>query len=133
HYPLPIPLIASHEIVRLPSASALAALRQETAGRHSAAKTLAVIADPVYEQDDPRVLVAAKKKRLNDNLVAKVRSAGQPGAAATSTANPDLMRAARSVNRTGFARLLFSHDEADKIAELIPKSSLFKATDFQAN
>src|SRR5215470_6200760 len=129
----PSPLIASHEIVRLPSASALVALRRETAGRRPAAKTLAIIADPVFEPNDPRVLAAAKKKRSNDNLVAGVRSASEAPAAVSSTTNSDLMRAARSFNRMGFARLPFSRDEADKIAELIPESSLFKATDFQAN
>ncbi len=48
-------LIAAHEIVSLPSASALAVLRRETAGRRPPPKTLAVIADPVFTLDDQRV------------------------------------------------------------------------------
>jgi hypothetical protein len=47
-------LIAVHEIVSLPSASALAVLRQELAGRQPANKTVAVVADPVLRSDDPR-------------------------------------------------------------------------------
>jgi CHAT domain-containing protein len=129
----PVALIADHEIVNLPSASALAALCQETAGRQPAAKTLAIIADPVFEPNDPRVLAAAKKKRSNDNLDANVRSAGEAPADTSSTINSALIRAARNFNRAGFSRLPFSREEADEIAELIPKSSLFKATDFQAN
>jgi CHAT domain-containing protein len=70
--PDPVPLIADHEVVSLPSASALAVLRQETAGRKPPALTVAVLADPVFERDDPR-------------LRAAVRAAGGP--AATGTGN----------------------------------------------
>jgi CHAT domain-containing protein len=125
-------LIANHEIIYLPSASAFAALRREAAGRRPAPKTLAVIADPVFEVDDPRVLAAAKDKRSNDNLAANAHSRGEVQAAVSTTA-PALARAMRSFNRAGFSRLFFSREEADEIAELIPESSLFKATDFQAS
>jgi CHAT domain-containing protein len=133
HSSLPTPLIASHEIVYIPSASALAALRWETAGRQPAAKTLAIIADPVFEANDPRVLAAAKKKRSNGDLLADIQSAGEAPASVSSTTNSALRRAMRSFNRAGFSRLPFSRREADEIAKLIPKNSLFKATDFQAN
>ncbi|NOT60847.1 MAG: CHAT domain-containing protein, partial [Acidobacteria bacterium] len=49
------PLIVNHEIISLPSASVLAVLRQEAAGRKPAAKTLAVLADPVFQRNDVRV------------------------------------------------------------------------------
>src|SRR5262249_45670485 len=51
----PQPLIVEHEIVSLPSASTLAVLRRETAGRKPAEKSLAVLADPVFSADDARV------------------------------------------------------------------------------
>ncbi|HKQ91325.1 MAG TPA: tetratricopeptide repeat protein, partial [Blastocatellia bacterium] len=51
----PQPLFVEHEIVSLPSASTLATLRRETAGRKPAAKSLAVLADPVFTDDDTRV------------------------------------------------------------------------------
>jgi CHAT domain-containing protein/tetratricopeptide (TPR) repeat protein len=51
----PVPLIVEHEVVNLPSASALAVLRRETAGRAPQAGTVAVLADPVFERDDPRL------------------------------------------------------------------------------
>jgi tetratricopeptide (TPR) repeat protein len=129
----PVALVADHEIVNLPSASALAALRRETVGRQPAAKTLAVIADPVFEPNDPRVLASAKKKRSIDNLAVNVQSKGEAPAGVSPTANSALRRATRNFNRDGFSRLPFSRDEADNIAELIPKSSLLKVTDFQAN
>jgi CHAT domain-containing protein len=49
------PLVTAHEIVMLPSASALAVLRTEIAGRKPAPKLLAVFADPVFDLSDPRV------------------------------------------------------------------------------
>src|SRR5262249_21717187 len=48
-------LIREHEVVNLPSASVLAVLRRETAGRQPAAKAVAVLADPVFHDDDSRV------------------------------------------------------------------------------
>src|SRR5262249_44643874 len=42
------PLIASHEITSLPSASVLGVLRRETKDRPRATKTIAVFADPVF-------------------------------------------------------------------------------------
>jgi hypothetical protein len=45
----PQPLIASHEVITLPSASVLGILRRETKDRPRATKTIAVFADPVFE------------------------------------------------------------------------------------
>ena len=44
-----VPLVVGHEIVNLPSASALAVLRQEIKGRPAAPKVVAVLADPVFD------------------------------------------------------------------------------------
>jgi len=49
------PLIMNHEIATAPSASVVALLRQQTAGRKPASKLLAVLADPVFHADDPRI------------------------------------------------------------------------------
>ena len=65
----PAPLIVRHEIVNVPSASAMAAQRAYLSGRKPAPKGIAVIADPVFSIADVR-------------LPADVRSA----AAATSPA-----------------------------------------------
>jgi CHAT domain-containing protein/Tfp pilus assembly protein PilF len=50
-----VPLIVDHEVVNLPSASVMAVLRQETKQRASPPRKVAVLADPVFESDDPRV------------------------------------------------------------------------------
>ena len=52
--PEPVPMVVEHEIVSLPSASVLALLRRETRGRTPPRKAVAVLADPVFEADDPR-------------------------------------------------------------------------------
>jgi CHAT domain-containing protein/tetratricopeptide (TPR) repeat protein len=55
-----LPMAVDHEIVGLPSASVLAALRRETAGRTPPPGAVAVLADPVFEGDDPRVRAAIR-------------------------------------------------------------------------
>jgi CHAT domain-containing protein len=54
------PLAAGHEIVTVPSASALAALRGRPR-RPPPAQTLAVLADPVFDLCDPRVPLAVRR------------------------------------------------------------------------
>ena len=51
-----LPLIARHEIVEAPSASVLATLRREAAGRAAPRRGVAVLADPVFDRADPRVV-----------------------------------------------------------------------------
>jgi CHAT domain-containing protein len=123
-------LIVDHEIVNLPSASALALIRRECAGRQMATKTLAALADPVFEADDPR-LAATRKKASSNGLIASVRSA--ESAHSTSPLPSELERSARSFHRDGFSRLVFSNEEAEFITGLAPKGSTLKATGFEAN
>src|SRR6266536_323436 len=121
------PLIAKHEVVSIPSASVLAIIRHETAGRQRTAKSVAVLADPVFEASDPR-LASAK----NGN------SSGEtPAAPASDVELSELTRAIRTMNfsdaRAGFTRLAFSRQEAQSIIALTPKGTGLKATDFSAN
>ena len=51
----PVPMVVEHEVVNLPSASVLAVLRQEMKGRQPPTGAVAVLADPVFESDDPRL------------------------------------------------------------------------------
>lgn len=50
----PLPLVVRHEIVSAPSASIIAALRAQRAGRPEPPKLLALVADPVYELNGVR-------------------------------------------------------------------------------
>lgn len=101
------PLIARHEVVSLPSASALAVLRRELAGRSPAPKTLAVLADPVFRPEDSRVIRNARR--------------GIPG---------DLR--AGEIDPRQLPRLFFSRREAEAIAKLVPEAQRFTATGFAA-
>ena len=49
------PLIARHEIVQIPSATTLAAIRTATAEPVGSQNVVAVFADPVFDAQDPRV------------------------------------------------------------------------------
>jgi hypothetical protein len=49
------PLINQYEITNLPSSSSLATIRHEIQTRKSAPKTLAILANPVFSQDNERV------------------------------------------------------------------------------
>jgi CHAT domain-containing protein len=120
------PLIVDHEIVILPSASVLAVLRQETVGRKPAAKVLAVLADPVFNSDDPRLRLNRIEEKTN-STEAKLASTSEVATV------PDAERAAKESGVLSFSRLRFSRQEADTIAALVPEGMSLKATDFAAN
>lgn len=112
------PLILRHEIVNQPSASALARLMAETRGRQLASNSVAILADPVYESDDPRI----KSNR---------------GPSIQSEQSAQAQTALRDVNLTGgltkIPRLPASRAEADAIMDAAPWGTSKKATDFDAN
>src|SRR5262249_41951984 len=130
HSPFPIPLIASHEAVNLPSASALALIRREADGRQAAPKILAALADPVCDANDPR-LAGAKQQACPKNSIAFAESAESPSV--SSLLPPELARSVRSFHRNGFDRLVFSNDEAEFVTGFAPRSLTLKATGFKAN
>ncbi|MBD1895198.1 CHAT domain-containing protein [Coleofasciculus sp. FACHB-129] len=115
----PTPLLVNYEIVNLPSASTLAVLRQEQAGRKPAAKAVAVLADPVFGSDDERVNQAKgqteKPQSIGENLALSA-----------------LARSARESDVT-FKRLPFTRQEAEEILSLVPAAERKQAFDFAAN
>ena len=122
-------LLTDHEVVNLPSATVLAALRREASQRPPATRTLALIADPVFDPSDPRVhqqRTARATNRTGDPVM--VAAAGRP-----AVSDAALRRAASGFTRDGFARLPFSREEVAGIAELVPRHSVLQATDFQAS
>ncbi len=124
--PLPIadfhPLIEAHEIINLPSASALSAIRRELESRKPAAKAIAVIADPVFNKEDA-------KSRLSE-----IRQ-GTGSQVQTRTVN--LQRAFRQMeiegNKITIDRLPFSHEEAMAILSILPQRESLGLLNFQAN
>ena len=113
------PMVLGHEIVALPSASTLMALRTERAGRPRPAGTIAVLADPVFDRSDDRL------------------KAPREAAVAASTDKAAWQWAAedtRAVGENGrLPRLRYSRDEAQAILALTPRASRFAALDFAAN
>jgi CHAT domain-containing protein/Tfp pilus assembly protein PilF len=117
------PLILDHEIISLPSASALAVLRQELIGRKPASKALAVIADPVFDATDERVR--------------KTRSQVTPATQAQRGLSIKVQKAASEIGmtRTGLLipRLPGTRLEAEKILALANTTERKQAMDFAAN
>ena len=91
------------EIVGLPSASVLHDLRRDFGARPPAASAIAVVADPVFTADDPRV-----------------EPAGATLAPPTSAAAP-------------FSRLPFTREEAASITALTPAAARRVVTGFAAS
>jgi CHAT domain-containing protein/Tfp pilus assembly protein PilF len=115
-----IPLIVDHEIVNEPSASALALVISETAQRKPGPKTIAVLANPVFEADDPRV----KSKGSAETQVAKLSQ---------QTEVKDAFRDAGFGEGLRIPPLPASRDEANAIMAMAPWGTGFKAEGFEAS
>ncbi|HXS01659.1 MAG TPA: CHAT domain-containing protein [Pyrinomonadaceae bacterium] len=109
------PLIVDHEIVTLPSASVLAVLREEFEQRKPASKLLAVLADPVFSANDPRLAQAKNAEPANHSSAT------------------DVQRSAIESGLGGLVRLRFSRQEAEEIARLAGDKRNLKALDFSAS
>jgi CHAT domain-containing protein len=119
------PLIVEHEIITLPSASSLAAIRSGLTGRKLAPKSLAVIADPVYSAADER-LKAHALKREEQNLE-------QTSAASTRILEHVAADVESRSDSRVIPRLPFTRQEAERILAIAPAASNLKALDFNAN
>jgi len=106
----------------LPSASFLALARQEAGSRVLAAKTVVILADPVFGADDPRVNrnVTASQSRIRS----EIRGAGVLGSITNRSA---------ADGSVGLARLPFSRREADEIYGLTKGADALEVLDFRAN
>jgi CHAT domain-containing protein len=104
--------------VSLPSAAVLAALRNEVTGRQAATKTLAVLADPVFGLDDPRIPGTRKRRVISVQ---------------DQSLSADVLRSAEESGLKDFVRLFFSRAEADAIALLVPEGQRLEAVDFVAS
>jgi CHAT domain-containing protein/tetratricopeptide (TPR) repeat protein len=117
------PLIVDHEIVTLPSASTLAVLRQDTAGRKPAEKTLAVLADPVFTRDERIKAPGAATKE-------ETRSATRGLRIKTAKAE---FQTQLGTGQSGIPRLPGTREEAREILSLVDESESLAALDFAAS
>jgi CHAT domain-containing protein len=104
-------LIEDHEIVELPSASAISLLRRGRMGRPSPPRTVALFGDPVFRSDDKRV----------HRSTPDPASAQEPGQTFLEPRLADL------------PRLISSRKEVQEIAALVPQGKRLVALDFDAN
>ena len=112
----PVPLIVDHEIINEPSASTLALLLNDSSERTRPAGTVAILADPVFETDDVRLVGRNPTTQPRQPEVARVfRDAGQ------------------SIDNRRIPRLLASRQEAEAIMAVVPWRTGFKALDFEAS
>jgi CHAT domain-containing protein len=124
------PLIVKHEIISLPSASALAIQRSELAGRQPAPKMLAVIADPVFDRFDSRFTTLA----TDTGDKAQTQTIGADDARSIEhLAENSADKSGVTTLRLTIPRLPFTRQEANQLMALAPKGSSFKAIDFQAS
>jgi CHAT domain-containing protein/Tfp pilus assembly protein PilF len=122
-----LPLVAEHEIVSLPSASVLASLREQANRRVSQpTKEVAILADPVFDKNDPRVSQPSTPRP-------------ETGVALPlpSVSTEHLIRSIQEIGvpRSGVAlpRLVFSRREAAAIIASARQRTTLEALDFQAN
>ncbi len=106
-----MPLLARHEVVYLPSASVLAEQRRRLAARHPPRGELAVVADPVFEIEDPRL----------------------SGLKVANLAQPKEESGLRSPIAKSWRRLPGSRREAEAILALVPPEQSLAAMGFEAN
>jgi len=122
------PLVVEHEVINLPSASTLAVLRRELAGRKPAAKTLAVLADPVFKKDDPRIKGGARQTKADEKTCQPI-----PQGVIASAARDLKQVASEKSTDLDIPRLPCTRQEAEQILALVPAGQGMKALDFQAS
>jgi len=111
------PLIDKHEIVSIPSLSTFLVLRKELRAKPPSTNELFVLADPVFEVDDPRLRQSklSRTQRPNDVLQRASESLG----------SQDLPRE--------FGRLPFTLMEANAISAIVSEGNSKKVLSFHAN
>jgi len=122
------PLIVKHEIVSLPSASILEALRNRSKTKKPMPDSVAVIADPVFSESDPRVaesIARLENKPKTQNVKLSIKS--------DDSLLGELKRSADDLSINEFRRLRFSRREANDIAAFASEEKQLKAVDFAAD
>jgi CHAT domain-containing protein len=115
------PLILDHEIVSLPSASALAVQRRTLANRKPAPKAVAVIADPVFSTRDARLKTALR-------TVPVIETVSADGDTRIIEHLAD-----NSSGQLSIRRLPFTRQEGQQILAVAPRAANMMALDFRAN
>ncbi len=105
------PLVASHEVVGIPSVSAVTMMRRARVGRLPPSKMLAVFADPMFDSGDTRIARAPTQTRPSATAAGDV--VGDRGL------ESDWVRAAGAGAGARLSRLQYTGREADAILSLV--------------
>lgn len=116
------PLVVNHEIITLPSASVLAAMRRERPDPPTVRKTIAVLADPVFEESDERMMSGSPA----DAVAAQTKAQDEWAQLRGATMDSD------SDSAGALVRLPFTRREAEQIAALAPEKEKRVALGFEA-
>jgi CHAT domain-containing protein len=117
-----VPLVAEHELVLLPTASVLREIRRQASERGYPSKTIAVVADPVLDERDPRV-------RRRPAYAAPAATKWRPRIVAASLGS----REPREPREPRWAALPYAREEAQEILDLVPAGDRLGAFDFAAS
>lgn len=128
------PLILTHEVVTLPSASTLAMLRLTSQRREPPRNLIAILADPVFSRADERFEGEAATPR-DPGAGDGARRLARAGAADGRTGVVSYEPAPGYVEQSygGLPRLFRTRWEAEQIAALAPPGEAMQALDFGAN
>jgi len=123
-------LAVTHELAEVPSLSLLLELRKQSPGRPRAPKTLAVIADPVVEDRDPRF---SESGTVTEHVPSRRAPGARRGASIFEGARDPLSSSAGVDGAINLVRLIFAAEEADALAALLPESERVVWSGFEAN
>jgi CHAT domain-containing protein len=141
-------LAMDHEIVYLPAASTLFALRRESAARRAPSKLVAILADPVFSRNDERVKDRQGQSHGGQTGVdshgagSQQPNGGSASAALTAQSSGEdlwtkLLETWDDVtgitSGASLRRLRYTRREADGISALVPEDQRDEVTDFKAS
>jgi CHAT domain-containing protein/Tfp pilus assembly protein PilF len=118
-----VPIIIRHEIVNLPSASAIAEIRHRHNNRAKPLGMIAMFADPVFDAKDERVSPTNLKAATNSTLAVRSHELGRAAADLGLTRNGTIH----------LNRLIYTRNEANAVMSVIPAKRGFQALDFDAS
>lgn len=124
------PLIVKYEVVNSPSASIIALLRSAGRDKNPTSKTIAVLADPVFERDDPRIKLVGGRPPARGG--GKQETAGK-----RELVHDPVKKAAQDTAIAGtglrIPRLPGTRKEAERILALVAPAEGKGSFDFAAN
>jgi len=132
-------MIQSHELISLPSASVLVLQRKDLENRKPAPNLVAVIADPVFGENDIRAIDARRGKKSGSLSQAPADLPQNNGATREASSMSESSRLTRALEDLGMnssgeiRRLPYAGQEAAAILKVAPPHQSFSAIGFKAN